>query len=122
MVSLQMSKSHSSAEREKQNPFKTPKSESVPHVTPSGHGSTAHTTPGHIETASPHISKPQTTSTQPGQSSSYADRLTILVEGLHKRILGLANFIYSTNSQVQMHLTTIETQLDQIQCKLEESL
>jgi len=114
-----MSKSHSSAEREKQNPSKTPKNESVPYVTPSGHGSTAHTTPGHIEIASPHISKPQTTSTQPGQSSSHADRLTILVEGLHKHILGLANVIYSTNSQVQMHLTTIETQLDQIQYKLE---
>jgi len=41
---------------------------------------------------------------------------------MHKRILGFANVIYSTNSEVQMHLTTIETQLDEIQCKLEESL
>ena len=77
MVSLQMSKSHSSVEREKQNPSKTPKSESVPHVTPSGHGSATHTTPGHIKTASPHIPEPQTTSTQPRQFSSHADRLTI---------------------------------------------
>ena len=66
MVSFQMSKSHSSAEWEKQNPSKTPKSESIPHVTPSGHGSATHTTPGHTETTSPHIFEPQTTSTQPG--------------------------------------------------------
>ena len=45
MVSLQMSKSHSS---------KVPKSESFPHATPSCHGSATHTTPGHTETASPH--------------------------------------------------------------------
>ena len=54
MVSLQMSKSHSSAEREKQNPSETPKSESFPHATPSCHGSATHTTPRHTETASPH--------------------------------------------------------------------
>ena len=117
-----MSKSHSSAEREKQNSSKTLKSESVPHVTPSGHGSATHTTLGHTETASPHIPKPQTTSTQLGQSSSHVDRLTILVEGLHECISGFANVIYSTKSQVQMRLTTIETQLDAIQHKLEESL
>ena len=63
MLSLQMSKSQSSAEREKQNPSKTPKSESVPHVTHSDHGSAAHTTTGHIETTSPHNLEPQTTST-----------------------------------------------------------
>ena len=65
MVSLQMRKSHPSAEREKQNPSKTPKSESFPHVIPSSHGSAAHTTTGHTETTSPHILEPQTTSTQP---------------------------------------------------------
>ena len=122
MLFLQMSKSHFSAEREKQNLSRTPKSESVPHVTPSDHGSVAHITLGHTEIASPHIPESQTTSTQPRQSSSHADRLNILVKGLHERISGLANVIYSTNSQVQMHLTTIETQLDVIQCKLEESL
>ena len=109
IVSLQMSKSHSSAEREKQNPSKTPKSESFLHATPFGHCSATYTTPRH-------------TSTQPRQSSSHADRLTILVEGLHQRISGLANVIYSTNNQVQMCLTTIKTQLDEIQRKLEESL
>lgn len=46
IVSLQMSKSHSSAEREKHNPSKTPKSGSAPHVTPSSHGLAAHTTLG----------------------------------------------------------------------------
>ena len=54
MESLQMSKSHSSAKQEKQNPSKTPKSESLPHATLSGHGSAAHTTPRHTETASLH--------------------------------------------------------------------
>ena len=44
MVSLQMSKGHSSAERENQNSSKTSKSEYVPHVTPSNHGSATHTT------------------------------------------------------------------------------
>ena len=98
MVSLQMSKSHSFTEWEKQNLSKTPKSESVPHVAPSDHGSAAHTTPGHTDTASPHIPELQTTSTQLGQSSSHVDRLTILVKGLHERISGLSNAIYSTNN------------------------
>ena len=79
MLFLQMSKSHFSAEREKQNLSKTPKSEFVPHVTPSDHGLVAHITLGHIEIASPHIPEPQTTSTQPGQSSSHADRLNIFL-------------------------------------------
>ena len=94
-----MSKNHSSAKREKQNPSKTPKSEYVPHVTPSGHGLIARIASGHTETAAPHIPKPQTTSTQPGQSNSHTDRFTILVEGLHKRVSGLANVIYSTKNQ-----------------------
>ena len=109
MASLQKSKSHSSVEREKQIPSKTPKSESVPHVTPFVHGSAAHTTFGHTDTASPHIPELQTTSTQLGQSSSHTNKLTILVEGFNKCISGPANVIYSTNNQVQMHLTTIET-------------
>ena len=52
-----------------QNLSTTPKSESVQHVSHSGHGSAAHTTPGHIETTSPHILEPQIASTLPGQSS-----------------------------------------------------
>ena len=47
IASLQKSKSHSSAEQEKQNLTKTPKSESVQHVTHSGHGLAAHNTSGH---------------------------------------------------------------------------
>ena len=86
ILSLQMSKSHSSAEWEKQNPSKTPKSESVLHVTPSGHGSAAHIATRHTKTASPHIPEPQTTSTLLGQSSSHVDKLTVLVKGLHERI------------------------------------
>jgi len=109
MESLQMSKSHSSAKWEKQNLSKTPKSESLPHATLSGHGSATHTTLGHTKTASPHTPELQSTSSQPRQPSSHADRLTILVEGLHECISGIANVIYSTNNQVQMRLTTIET-------------
>ena len=66
LVSLQMSKSHSSTKRKKQNLSKTPKSESFPHATPSSHCSAAHSTPRHTETTSPHTPKPQSTSTQPG--------------------------------------------------------
>ena len=109
IASLQKSKSHSSTERKKQNLFTTPRSESVQHVTHSGHGSAAHTTPGHTETTSPHISEPQTASTQPGQSSSHVNRFIILVENLHEHVSGLANAIYSTNNQVQMRLIAIET-------------
>ena len=115
---LEKSKSHSSTEWKKQNLSTPPKGESVQHVTHSGHGSAAHTT----ETTSSHIPEPPTVNTQPGQFSSHADRFTILVEGLHEHVSGLTNFLYSTNNQVQMRLTAIETQLDEIQCKLEESL
>ena len=116
--SLEKSKSHSSIERKKQNLSTPPKGESVQHVTHSGYGLTAHTT----ETTSSHIPAPPTVSTQPGQSSSHADRFTILVEGLHERVSGLTNVLYCTNNQVQIRLTAIETQLDEIQRKLEESL
>ena len=58
---ISISKSHST---------KVPKSESFPHATASGHGSAAHTTPMHTETASPYTPELQTTSTQLGQSSS----------------------------------------------------
>ena len=54
LVSLQMSKSHSSTKRKKQNLSKTPKSESFPHATPSSHCSATHTTPRHTKTTSPH--------------------------------------------------------------------
>ena len=41
------------------------------------------------------------------------------MEGLYEHISGLANIMYSYNNHVQLHLTTIETQLDEIQRKLE---
>ena len=44
------------------------------------------------------------------------------MEGLYERISGLANIIYSYNNHVQLRLTTIETRLDEIQCKLEANL
>ena len=116
--SLEKSKSHSSTKRKKQTLSTTPKGEFVQHVTHSGHGSAAHT----VETTSFHIPAPPIVSTQPGQSSSHADWFTILVEVLHERVSGLTNVIYSTNNQVQMRLIAIETQLDEIQRKLEESL
>ena len=54
MLSLQISKSHSSAERGKPSPFETPKSDSSPYATPSGHRLATPTTPGHPEIAFPH--------------------------------------------------------------------
>ena len=78
--SLEKSKSHSFAKRKKQTLSTPPKGEFVQHVTHLGHGSAAYT----IETTSSHIPAPPTVSTQPGQSSSHADRFTIFVEGLHE--------------------------------------
>ena len=89
MVSLQARKSHSS---------EAPKSESFPHATPSGHGSATHTTPRHIETASPLTPKLQTTSTQHVQSSSQADRLSILIMDLHQHIFVFENVLYFTKN------------------------
>ena len=103
--SLEKSKSHSSAERKKQTLPTPSKGEYVQHGTHSGHGSATHTT----KTTSSHIPTPPTISTQLGQSSSHADQFTILVEGLHECVSGLTNAIYSTNNQVQMRLTAIET-------------
>ena len=44
------------------------------------------------------------------------------MEGLRERIFELANIMCSHNNHVQLCLTTIETQLDEIQCKLEADL
>jgi len=64
----------------------------------------------------------QTTSTPSAPPSYQADRLSTVIESVSQRISGLERLIYSTNNQVQMRLTTIETQLDAIQQKLEDSL
>ena len=97
MISLQASKSHSS---------KAPKSEFFPHVTPSGHGLA---TPTHTMTTSPIPPELQTISFQHEQSSHQDDRLGVLFENLHMRIARFRRVLYSTNNQVQMRLTTIET-------------
>ena len=107
---LQASKSHSS---------KAPKSELFPHATPSGHCSA---TPMHTKTTSPIPPELQTTSTEHEQSNHQDDKLGVLFKNLHMRIAGFEKVLYSTNNQVQMHLIAIETQLDAIQQKLEESL
>ena len=109
MITLLASKSHSS---------KTPKSEPFSHATPFGHDSV---TPVHTTTVSPIPSEKQTTGT-PSAPSSQDDRLSTLIEGLYQRISGLEKSLYSTNNHVQMHLTTIEAQLDAIQQKIKDSL
>ena len=73
----------------------------------------------HTETASPIPSEMQTTSTPSAPPSSQANKLSTMIESVSQQISGLERLIYSTKNQVQMHLTTIETQLDAIQQKLE---
>ena len=109
IITLHASKSHTS---------KTPKSEPVSYATPSGHDSA---TPVHTTTVSPIPSEKQTTGT-PSAPSSQDDRLSTLIEGLYQRISELERSLYSTNNHVQMRLTAIETQLDAIQQKLDDSL
>ena len=108
MITLKASKSHSS---------KAPKSEPFTHATPSGHVSA----PVHIETVSPIPFEMQTTGT-PSAPSSQVDKLSTLIKSMSQQISGLERLLYSTKNQVQLCLTTIETQLDAIQQKLEESL
>ena len=110
MISLQVSKSHSS---------KTPKSEHISPATPYAHRSDTHV---HTTTISPVTPELQLTSNQPVQSDPQADRLGSLFENLHVRIAGSERLIYSTNNQVQLCLMTMENQLDVIQQKLESSL
>ena len=97
IASLQKSKSNSFAKQKKQDLSTTLKGESP------------YTTPRHIETTSPPIPEPLTASTQPGQSSTHADRFTMFAASPHERVSRLENAIYSTNNQVQMRLTAIET-------------
>ena len=95
LYTLQASKSHS---------FKTPKSEPV---TPSGQSST---TP---------VQSTGTPSIPPGFQMP---RQRHLIKTMVEWISELHRLIYTTNNQVQVRLTAIETQLDAIQQKLEESL
>ena len=110
MITLQASKSHSS---------KAPKSEPFTYATPSAHDSAR---PMHTDTVSPFTSELQMTSTPQEKSAPQVDRLGILFKSLHLRIAELEKVLYFTNNQVQMHLTTMETQLDAIQQKLTDNL
>ena len=110
MVTLQASKSH---------PSQKPKSEHMSPTTTSAHGSD---TPVHTATISPITPELQPTSNEPDQSGPQADKMGLLFENLQMRIAGIERFIYSTNNQVQLRLTTVENQLDAIQQKLEDNL
>ena len=102
MVTLLASKSHS---------FKTPKSEHISPATTSAHGLG---TPVYTATISPITPTLQSTSNQLEQSGPQNDRLGPLFENLHMCIAGIERLIYSTNNQVQLCLTTMENQLDDI--------
>ena len=120
--SLQSGKGHSSAKRAKKSPSKPLKSESSHHASPIRKSSVAPSVSKLPETASPHTPKPHSSSTQSKSSILHWDRLIRLMKGLHDHISGLANVMYSHNNNVQLRLTTIKTQLDEIQRKLEENL
>ena len=98
--SLQSSKGHSSAKRAKKSPSKPLKSESSHHASPIGKSSVAPRVSKFPETASPHTPKPHPSSTQSKSSILHWDRLIRLMKGLHDRISGLANVIYSHNNHV----------------------
>ena len=120
--SFQMSKEQSSTVKAKKSPFMPPNSESSHHASPTRKSTAAPSVFENPETVSPYIPEPHPSSTQLGPSTSHLDRLITLIEGLHDRIFGLANVMYSHHNHVQICLTTIKTQLEEIQRKLEESL
>ena len=68
----------------------------------------------HTVTVSPITPELRPTSNQPDQFGPQADRLGLLFENLHMRIVEIERLIYSTNNQVQLQLTTMENQLDAI--------
>ena len=98
MITLQASKSHSS---------KTPKSEPSTYETPHVH---APVTPAQST---------GTSSVPPGFQTA---KQSHLITNVFHQISELDRLLHSFHNQTQMRLTTIETQLDVIQHKLEESL
>ena len=98
MITLQASKSHSS---------RTPKSDPPIYETPQVH---APVTPAQST---------GTSSVPPGFQTA---KQSHLIENVFHQISELERLLYSFHNQTQMRLTTIETQLDAIQQKLEESL
>ena len=124
LYSLQSSKVHSSIEKVKKNPSKPPKNGSSSHAFPIGKSSVTPSISKLPKTSFSYTPEPQPSSThsQPRSSIPHMDRMMTLMEGLHECISGLANVVYSHNNHVQLRLTTIETQLDEIQRKLEPDL
>ena len=110
MITLQVSKSHSS---------KTLKSEHISLATPYAYESDTNV---HTTTISPVTPELQPTSDQLVQYGPQTDRLGPLFENLHMRIAEIERLIYSTNNQVQLCLITMENQLDAIQQKLKNIL
>ena len=98
MITLQASKSHSS---------RTPKSEPSTYETPHVH---APVTPA------------QSTSTSSIPPRFQTAKQSHLIANVFHQISDLERLLHSFHNHTQMHLTTIETQLDAIQQKLEESL
>ena len=110
MYSLQASRSHSS---------KTPKSAYISPVTPSAPESE---TPEHTTSTSHAIPEVPQASIPQAQIDPHTDRVGSLLEHIQKRIDEIVTLLYSTNNHVQMHLETMENQLDAIQRKLDDSL
>ena len=98
MITLQASKSHSS---------RTPKSESLTYETPQVH---APVTPA------------QSTGTSSVPPRFQTAKQSHLITNVAHQIFELERLLHSFHNQTQLHLTTIETQLDAIQQKPEESL
>ena len=98
MITLQASKSHSS---------RTPKSEPSTYETPHVH---APVTPAQST---------GTSSVPPGFQTA---KQSHLIANVAHQISELEWLLHSFHNQTQMHFTNIETQLDAIQQKLEESL
>ena len=98
IVTLQASKSHSS---------RTPKSEPSTYKTPHVH---APVTPA------------QSTGTSFVPPGFQTAKQSHLIANVVHQISELERLLHSFHNQTQMRLTTIETQLDAIQQKLEESL
>ena len=96
MITLQESKSHSS---------RTPKSE-----------------PSTYETPHALVTLAQSTSTSSVPPGFQTAKQSHLITNVVHQISELERLIHSFHNQTQMRLTTIETQLDAIQQKLEESL
>ena len=98
MITLQASKSHSS---------RTPKSEPSTYETPHVHSPVTHT---------------QSTGTSFVPPRFQTAKQSHLIANVFHQISNLERLLHSFHNHTQMRLTTIETQLDAIQQKLEESL